>query len=215
MKNILLLLVFSNSLLTYSQVGIGTRTPQKTLDINGDLRVAATSDKGSDPQYDKVLVANADGTVGAWQKDNVKEQIASTLMENKKVVVFSNAPDINRTMECGRFEFRFNVGPVPQVKLSTNPAQQTVVYYSRIHRENSGASSFYGNNTFSSNQPLTFETSNDWQSLDDSSNITDTLNEIYISYPGDNNLYRLTLLPRTMQTSPTTVYFYTMMCEKF
>ena len=36
--------------------------------------------------------------------------------------------------------------------------------------------------------------------------------EIYLSYPNDDNLYRVTYLARTMSA---TEYSYTMICEKF
>ena len=215
MKKLIIFFTVGYSVLIFSQVGIGTLSPDKTLDINGDLRVVTTVDKSNDTQYNKILVANASGEVGAWTKDGIRDQIESVFLENKKVIVFSNTPDINRTMDCGKLEFRFNTGPEPQMRLATAPASSTTIYYSRIHKENSGANSFYGDNTITTNIPAVYETANDWISLDSSGRILNTLDEIYITYPGDSNLYRLTLLPRTMQTTPTVLFFYTMMCEKF
>ena len=215
MKRVIIIFALGYSSFIYSQVGIGTPNPEKTLDINGDLKVSTTLDKSSDATYAEILVANDSGDVGVWKKDKLKEQIANAIMENKKIIVFSNTPDTNKTMDCGKFEFRFNTGPEPQMRLATAPAADTTIFYSRIHKENSGANSFYGNNTISTNVEVVYSTSNDWVSLDNSGRILNTLDEIYISYPGDNNLYRLTLLPRTMQTTPAVQYFYTMMCEKF
>lgn len=215
MKKIITLFTIGYSVLIFSQVGIGTQSPGKTLDINGDLKVVTTTDKSNDATYNKILVANSSGEIGAWTRDGIRDQIESVFLENKKVIVFSNAPDIDRTMECGRFEFRFNTGPEPQMRLATAPTSGTTIYYSRIHKQNSGANSFYGDNTITTNIPAVYDTSNEWVSLDPSGRILNSLDEIYISYPGDKNLYRLTLLPRTMQTTPTVLYFYTMMCEKF
>jgi hypothetical protein len=215
MKKLIIFLTLVYSVFIYSQVGIGVVSTEKTLDINGDLKIDVMADKSSDAQYNKILVANESGEIGAWTKDGIKDQIESVFLENKKVIVFSNTPDVNRTMECGRFEFRFNTGPEPQMRLSTAPTSLTTIYFSRIHKENSGANSFYGDNTVTTNISVDYDVANDWVSLDNSGRILNTLDEIYISYPGDNNLYRLTLLPRTMQTTPATQYFYTMMCEKF
>ncbi len=215
MKKLITFFTVVYSVLIFSQVGIGTLSPDKTLDVNGDFKIDVMTDKSNDLQYDKILVANESGEIGAWTKEGIREQIESVMLENKKVIVFSNTPDINRTMECGKLEFRFNTGPEPQMRLATAPASSTTIYYSRIHKENSGANSFYGDNTITTNIPAVYEAANDWVSLDSSGRILNTLDEIYITYPGDSNLYRLTLLPRTMQTTPAVQYFYTMMCEKF
>lgn len=215
MKKLITFFTVGYSVLIFSQVGIGTLSPGKTLDVNGDFKIDVMTDKSNDSQYDKILVANESGEIGAWTKEGIREQIESVMLENKKVIVFSNTPDINRTMECGKLEFRFNTGPEPQMRLATAPASSTTIYYSRIHKENSGANSFYGDNTITTNIPAVYEAANDWVSLDSSGRILNTLDEIYITYPGDSNLYRLTLLPRTMQTTPAVQYFYTMMCEKF
>src|SRR6218665_2368195 len=141
MKKLIIFFTVGYSVLIFSQVGIGTLSPDKTLDINGDLRVVTTVDKSNDTQYNKILVANASGEVGAWTKDGIRDQIESVFLENKKVIVFSNTPNINRTMDCGKLEFRFNTGPEPQMRLATAPASSTTIYYSRIHKENSGANS--------------------------------------------------------------------------
>ncbi|WP_312768118.1 hypothetical protein [Epilithonimonas sp.] len=215
MKKIISVILVGCSVLVFSQVGIGTASPEKTLDVNGNLRVATITDKSNDSQYNQIMVANASGEIGIVPKEIVKEKIESVFLENKKVVVFSNAPDTDRVMQCGKFELRFNTGPEPQFRLSTAPSSNVIVYFNRIHKENSGANSFYGDNTVTTNIAAEFDVANNWVSLDNSGRIYNTLNEIYITYPGDNNLYRVTLLPRIMRTTPSLQYFYTMMCEKF
>lgn len=52
---------------------------------------------------------------------------------------------------------------------------------------------------------------NGWQTLD-STYDNNTLDELYITYPGDNNLYRVTFLARNSNSAQ---FYYTMICEKF
>ncbi|RTY88862.1 C1q-like domain-containing protein [Flavobacterium sp. RSP15] len=62
-KYIVGFLVFS-SFLTHAQIGIGTTTPTSQLDVNGDLRVRATTlGTGLEAAKDSILVINYKGVV--------------------------------------------------------------------------------------------------------------------------------------------------------
>lgn len=47
---------------SFSQVGINTVNPQRTLDVNGGLRIRSLSDVNLDATYDRVLLMDSDGS---------------------------------------------------------------------------------------------------------------------------------------------------------
>lgn len=46
---------------SFSQVGVNTTDPQRTLDVNGNLRIRSISDVNADATYDRVLLMDSDG----------------------------------------------------------------------------------------------------------------------------------------------------------
>lgn len=213
MKKFILLAILS-SLFSNAQVGINTTAPTRMLDHNGDLRIRTLSDKTSDINYSNVIVADGNGNLDKWDKNDLKTKVQEVILENKKLTYVSNSPDINNTMDCGRFSFRYDTSVHPQIKLvSGNPLS---VYYTVIHKVNSSGSTFSSPNTLASGKSVTIGSGNNfdangWQTLD-STYANNTLDELYITYPGDNNLYRVTFLARN---SNSTQFYYTMICEKF
>lgn len=213
MKNILFISVFI-SWFCSAQVGINTTSPTRMLDHNGDLRVRTLTDKTADNSYGNVIVADSNGNLDKWDKNDLKYKVQELILENKKLTYVSNSPDINNSMDCGRFSFRYDTGTHPQIKLISG--NSTTVYYTILHKVNSSNSSFSWPNTMASGQSVTIGSgstvdTNGWQTLD-SSYANNTLDELYITYPGDNNLYRVTFLARN---SNSTQFYYTMICEKF
>lgn len=85
MKKLLLPLVLLTSLNVYSQVGIQTTTPQKTLHVNGSLQVVnevnvggnATT-AGSPGTSGQILTSQGPGTAPAWQTLNTISGSVST-----------------------------------------------------------------------------------------------------------------------------------------
>lgn len=208
MKKLILSSIFFSAIFN-AQVGIATASPSRTLDVNGDLRVRTTTDKSTDSNYNKVIAADANGQLDAWDKNSLLATIQELAVENKKIVYFSNSPNIGSVMNCGKMEFRYETGPLPQMRLLT-PAN-TTLYYTRILRANSNVNSFTTPNSVSSNLTAVFTTANNWITLD-TGYTNNSLGEYYITYPGDTNLYRVTFLARNMNASNL---FYTMVCEKF
>lgn len=63
MKNILFFLLFS-PIIGWSQIGIGTETPTRTLDINGDLRIRTTSATNRESAAkDSIITVGATGNI--------------------------------------------------------------------------------------------------------------------------------------------------------
>lgn len=209
MKKVLIILFSSASLILYCQVGIGTTTPTRSLDIDGNLRVRVLTDKSTDNTYNKVIVSNVNGDLDSWDKASLKNTIKELAVENKKIVYFSSSPNVGSIMSCGKMQYRFGAGPLPQMRLVT-PANATL-YYNRMHKVNSAVNSFSTPNNVASNLTAAYTTANNWVTLD-TTYTNNTLNEFYMTYPGDNNLYRVTFLARNLTA---TDFFYSMVCEKF
>ena len=214
MKNLYNIVFVLISTLTFSQVGINTEQPTRTLDVNGNERLQNTEYKINDPNYNKVLVINDNGNVDAWDKVDIIAKVSDLIVETKKFYS-SISPDPNIQVPCGKFVMRFsgdaNNNTIPQIKLKTPNTTATTIYYNIITKQNSSGNSFSPNNTLNTNQTLSINTSNNFISIDDTYSIN-KLDEIYLSYPGDNNIYRITYLARTMSD---TEFSYSMICEKF
>lgn len=214
-KIIFISIVFFSTSIYGQNVGINTNSPTRALDVNGDLRVRTLTDKSTDAAYNNVIVANTNGEFDKWDKASLLSTIQTLAVENKKLTYVSNSPNIGNTVDCGKFSFRFNTGPVPQIKLVSG--NSTTIYYTIIHRVNKSTDSFSGTNTLASGQSVTIgsgtgnNSTTGWQTLD-ATYANNGLDELYVTYPGDNNLYRVTFLARN---SSATQYFYTMICEKF
>lgn len=211
MKNLYKILFILISATSFSQVGINTEEPTRMLDVNGNLRLQKTEYKANDNTYDKVLVINSEGNVDSWKKADVIAKMDELIVETKKLY-FSSSPDPDIQVPCGKFLLRFADGsrnPIPQIKLKTANTTVTPVYYNIIGKENSSSNTFSG--SIATNKTLSIPVDNSFVSID-STYKTNKLDEIYLSYPNDDNLYRVTYLARTMSA---TEYSYTMICEKF
>ena len=213
MKNIYNILFVLISTLTFSQVGINTEQPTRTLDVNGNERLQNTEYKINDPNYNKVLVINDNGNVDAWDKVDIIAKVSDLIVETKKFYS-SVSPDPNIQVPCGKFILRFSddsLNTIPQIKLKAQSSTNTTIYYNIITKQNNSGNGFNASSTLNTNQTLLINTNNDFVSLDPTYT-KNQLDEFYLSYPGDNNLYRVTFIARTMSA---TEFSYAMICEKF
>lgn len=220
MLNKYIFLVTSIFCVTFkAQVGINTSQPTRTLDINGDLRLRVANDKGNDSNYNKVIVTNDTGDVDFWTKQAIVDKMESLYVVNKKFTASKTGPDPNTIVACGRFQFRYNSPLMPQIKLLTPPSSTTRIYYNRIRKRDSASNDFTTETgrSYNSNVFVDIGRNNQWRDIGVSSDATgnfsnDTLDEYYISYPDDQNIYRVTFLARNAGGNN---YNYTMVCEKF
>lgn len=209
----------------FSQVGINTQQPTKTLDINGDLRVRNLEKKSADPNYNKVLVTNANGDIEFWDKAAIQTEMKGTEVENK-IMYFSSSPSGDLVVPCGKFKLRYSSNTEPQIQLVTAPTSTQTIFFSRIRKVNSSDNTFGAANSKRSirtNETVSIATNNNWVNIGSVSNLTDAnggkyavdyLDEYYMSFPGENYLYRITFLARKMATTPA-ANSYSMLCEKF
>lgn len=207
----------------FSQVGINTQDPTETLDVIGNLRVRTLEKKSDDSDYQKVLVTNSTGKVEYWDKSAILNEMKGTEIENK-IMYFSTSPSGDVIVPCGKFKLRYSLNTEPQIKLVDPPSSSQTIYFSRIRKVNSGDNSFLATNgkrSIRTNETVSINTNNNWANIGYVSNLTEGtggkyainyLDEYYMSYPGDNYIYRITFLARTMSSDANS---YSMLCEKF
>ncbi|MGV4413701.1 hypothetical protein [Chryseobacterium sp. T1] len=219
MKKILILLIITSGISISAQVGVNNPNPVRMLDINGNLRLRGLEYKKNDPNYTKILVTNAAGEIEYWDKQDILDKIDQLYVVNKKFVLSATGPDTNLIVPCGRFQFRYNNPVMPQIKLVTANTSDTNIYYSRIRKRNSSANNFTVNTgrSLNTNQMTTINASNQWVDIGNATDSTgafskDTLDEYYITYPGDVNMYRVTFVARTAADNNVS---YSMVCERF
>lgn len=185
-----------------AQVGINTNTPTKSLDINGDFRLR-TLNKVTITDYPDVLVVNNDGDVEKHSAQAIKDAISDLTVETKELY-FDTSPDGSKIVPCGRFNFRFSDTTIPQVSSVTNLATAATINYL-------GQLKYDGNNKTVTQRSINIQTTNGFQSLD-TSYALNRVGEYYMSFPDDNNFYRVVFIARKMTASSNS---YSIVCEKF
>ena len=213
----LALLLFATTM--SAQVGINTKTPQSTLHVEGNMRVRELNDKSQAPAYDKLLVVNANGKVDYIDKKDLRP-IGDEFTSDKQVLnniytTTNGKADDSKFVSCGKFDFAFrNAGSAIniQYKLTNDPVNDVTVYMTLEQNWKPNGYEFQAPQTgekFSSN-------TNSFVNLPISGAgiVNGELNILYLLYPGDRDLYRLTFYRLDQSTSPSTYDFVTA-CEKF
>ena len=213
----LALLLFATTM--SAQVGINTKTPQSTLHVEGNMRVRELNDKSQAPAYDKILVVNANGKVDYIDKKDLRP-IGDEFTSDKQVLnniytTTNGKADDSKFVSCGKFDFAFrNAGSAIniQYKLTNDPVNDVTVYMTLEQNWKTDGYEFQAPKTgekFSSN-------TNSFVNLPISGAgiVNGELNILYLLYPGDRDLYRLTFYRLDQSTSPSTYDFVTA-CEKF
>lgn len=220
MKNNFILLscfIFFSGILS-AQVGINTANPKRTLDVEGNLRVRELTDKSQAPSYNKILVVNPDGNIDYINKQDlqpVKDEFTADkqVLNNIYSTTTGKAED-TKFVSCGKFDFAFrNIGANTniQYRLKNTPTSDVTVY---ITLEQNYSSNGYQFQVPTAGKTFTSTTNNFGDLPTYGANIVNSeLNVLYLLYPGESNLYRLTFY-RLDQTTPKTNDFVTV-CEKF
>lgn len=220
MKNNFILLscfIFFSGILS-AQVGINTANPKRTLDVEGNLRVRELTDKSQAPSYNKILVVNPDGNIDYINKQDLQpvkdEFTADKQVLNNIYSTTTGKADDTKFVSCGNFDFAFrNIGANTniQYRLKNTPTSNVTVY---ITLEQNYSSNGYQFQVPTAGKTFTSTTNNFGDLPTYGANIVNSeLNVLYLLYPGESNLYRLTFY-RLDQTTPKTNDFVTV-CEKF
>ena len=186
-----------------AQVGINTNQPTRALDVNGDLRIRELKLVNKDANYNNIVVVNQDGEVEKYDKIEITNAISDLTVETKELY-FATTPDGTKIVPCGKFNFRFSSSTIPEIAPISDFAASTSVYFMRIRKYESNQRAVTQGNT-------TIKNSKTFSVLDREYKL-DQVSEYNISYPGDNNLYRVIFLARKMTTTTNS---YSIIYEKF
>ncbi|WP_300675396.1 hypothetical protein [Soonwooa sp.] len=209
------------SILSLAQnVGINTNTPQRRLDINGNLKVTRLADKSKDMNSGFLLAADRNTGNVDFIDINALQQTSRNNMEVGRSIYNAAAPDINKECSCGEIVLRFN-GTNAEFKLkseevftSNNNASDFKISYG-IKRF-TGSAYTYENKTdvsFTRNNPALTSHYDKFRAIDDTSFSADNSIRIYtLVLPKQANLYRITL---SRFNNTATQKTYSLICEKF
>lgn len=239
----LLLVPFISFAQTTGKVGIGTTNPQRSLDVEGNMQIRTLNDVSENGKYDKVLVTNSNGLVDYATKDS----FAPSGQNNTDKVVLNSIYSNNisygifsKTVKCGKFIFAFteqtNPGgninanqPDVVMKLAANPGTEVKVYMSMeqtysIGGTEDGFQFFQGTRTLNEPyQPFIFDTTNynTFQRFYEANIVDGEENIMTFQYPGDPDLYRLTVYKIAQELKPvgsttfTKSWDFVTACEKY
>ena len=204
-----------------NKVGINTDKPTRKLDVNGNLKITTLTDKTSDPKYTDVLITDANGNVDKVPISLIKNQISQSAIEVKRLFYTSQTPDADNRLSCGRFKFSFRPGGTDpnypnknldiMVSLVDEPATPITVFYLLFRKWGDNDLKYYKSNGKDFNASNYTTPQLLCPQLD-----INSFGEFYITYPGEENFYRVNFLGRPNYVSGGNTYnSYTITCEKF
>lgn len=210
---------------SYAQVGIGTNTPVRTLHVEGNMRIRELDDKSQVSDYNKLLVVNANGDVNYIERSDLHpdtdEFTSDKQVLNNIYTTTNGKADDAKFVSCGKFDFAFK----------NNSVNGTDIRYKLVSTENKSATVYITleqnwqdspptetNGGFEFQVPTTGKLIDNttFENLPTSGQqiVNGELNVLYLLYPGDKDLYRLTFYRLDQSTTPLTYDFVTA-CEKF
>ena len=203
-----------------AQVGINTDSPTRTLHVNGNLKIRKLEDKSKDLTYNKILATDTEGNVDYITDESllpVKDEFTSDKeVYNSLYGNTGGGADNNKSVSCGKFDFRFYSGSGStlsdvQLRLKETPTADQKMF---ISIEQSWAD---GMEFIAYTVPMTFTKDNsNFINIPYGPGIVDfELNVLYLLYPGDTDLYRVTVYRVKQPTLGTGYRDYTIACEKF
>ncbi len=226
---LLAIVLFQGSILAQTgKVGINTNTPQRTLDINGSVRVRTLANQSENANYDKVLIADQNGNVDHLLRSDFLP-LSDEFTSNKMVInnLYSNTANTGieaKIITCGDFKFRFgntggsNSEPRIEFGLNATPPSTVNVYVTMEQNWNGNGFQLFQGNTGGNTTPFSFSNTNFTTFAQ--ANLADyEQNVIHFQYPGKKDFYRLTIykLPYkiTINGTESTKYDFISNCEKF
>lgn len=154
------------SLSTQAQVGIKTETPERTVDVNGNLRVTTLQDKKDDKTYDNIVIANSAGDIDKQHKSSITQSPKQQVEIVRNIYYSDNGGHPDKTVVCGNYVFAFTTDNHPVMKIAKQPDRELKLQFGlrRLerrynltggHSANTGDGDYYY-----SNVEKTFTTSN-------------------------------------------------------
>jgi hypothetical protein len=211
------------------RVGVNTETPERTLHVNGSLKVEGLENAANQTgSYSKLLVTNNSGEVEYIDRWT----IVPSLQRIRRMQYFTNgAANSTQTLTAGKFEFRFlevggaeNSSARIQFRLSEKPTTARVDIYTNFEQnyETDGyqfdadpRSIIFTNSDADNNLDVGANIVNGnqvqrgwsgWRELVNQSGTPQVapgeINELYLSYPAQDLFYRV-LIYRMKQGGQT------------
>lgn len=219
MNKFLLLIVYFLVSYVNAQVGINTLFPSRTLHVDGDVRIRDLEDKSKDLSYTKVLVTDNNGNVDYITDQSLLPQ-RDEFTSNKEVFnsIYgseSGGPNNDKFVTCGKFDFKFTstggTNSSVQLRLKQTPAEDFKMFIS-IEQSWDNGMEFIAYNT-----PMAFtKGKSDFIDIPYGPGIVDfELNVLYLIYPNDTDLYRVTIYRVKQALLGDNYRDYTIACEKF
>lgn len=205
----------------YTQVGINTNDPKRTLHINGNLKVSDLKDASDDADFDRILVADQKGNVDYVVKQDFLPASGTVGFSNKETysTVYNQTTGTGneaKELKCGKFVFIFDKSTDSNIKfyLQSKPESTVSIYMNMEQNWSGNGFQFYQGTTPNNTLPFVFTTTNyNTAQLFASANVADyEQNVMHFQYPGDNNFYRL-IIYRVKHSN--TSYDFVAACEKF
>lgn len=217
-KGFFFLSVFFTLLYKGQRVGINIKDPQRTLDVNGNLRVTNIVDKSTIAGTDHLIAANRQNGNVDYIDVKSLQQSGKNNMEVGRSIYNATTADANKECNCGDIIVRFN-GNKAEFKLKTTDVftsnGETNFNLSYGIKRFSGSSYSYVNKTnvaFQNVNNQALDYYNKYRNLDDI-DFTDSMIGIYtLVLPKQDDLYRITM-GRFSNSSTTRTY--SLICEKF
>ncbi|MFV0208514.1 hypothetical protein OBK13_04795 [Empedobacter falsenii] len=220
MKKILyigFLMLFS---ISWAQVGINTDKPTRDLHVEGNLRVRNLQNKASDSDYSKVLAVDNNGNVDYINKNNLLPDMTgqvNKIVQNNLYKTTNERPLPGKTLTCGRFIFNFRDNDAKVSFRLRNLPQNDVNVYVTFEQNfppynNKDGFQYEASPTTKVFTPNNYTAYQNIPVAQGQAQIADgEYNELYISYPREEQFYRITFY-RVKQNGET---YFVNTCEQF
>jgi len=194
---------------TEGRMGVGTEVPTRTLHVEGDLQVKGLQTTSSGA-YNRMLVSDNAGNIdfaNIWTVTPTRKRVWHLQYKSTDGQYAIN----DSILKAGRFEFRYerlegNVGHTGRIqfRLSEKPVSNVSVYLN--HEENWDGDGFQYTARIST-KDFTITDWNKWQypvTDQQAQMAAGEMNEMFISYPGENAFYRLLIYRMQTATNEST-----------
>ena len=180
-----------------AQVGINTQLPTRKLDVNGNARIEALTNKSDNASYDRILVTDNDGNIDYTTKESLLPSSNPNNSDKESYSQIYNRPnyygDPDKTLKCGKFYFSFSNSSDSQIgfRLIDNPGTAISIYMTMEQNwDGNGYQLFQGKGSNdAATVPFVFNSSNyNVVQIFAEGRVADfEQNIMHFQYPGDND----------------------------
>ncbi|MFV0223420.1 hypothetical protein OBK16_13385 [Empedobacter falsenii] len=131
MKKLIYTAILLLQTITYGQggVGINTESPERSLDVNGNMRVTVFQNKTNDDNFKEILISNNNGDIDRQSKSSIFQSTEQQVEQQRAIYYSNNGGDVTKEARCGKFSFAINKENIALIKLIIKPSKNTYVNY--------------------------------------------------------------------------------------